>query len=213
MQRNIYRSINSFGPNATSESTNPLTYCLNDNIDQRFLHGGNSDIYGQNSRPCQAFLSDYCADKWDDFCEIASKNMSVSYPNNMGQCSTNDLANTAGDVLLRNTVAKKYLVAMGNCIQKFEPFDPTVADSPMISYWVPDCYNYTYSCSPKYSVNPENIDNDIVMNKLLSKPYIAVDILSSIFHTMTNNGTITKLKGTNLGKFFDENISYFKTNF
>jgi hypothetical protein len=210
MQRNIYRSINSFGPSTTSDSTNPLTYCLNDNIDQRFLHGGNSDMYGQNSRPCQAFLSDYCAEHWDDFCEVASKNNTTSYPNNMGSCSSNNLANTAGDVLVRNTAAKKYLVAMGNCIQKFEPFDPTVADSPMISYWVPDCYNYTYSCSPLYAVDPKTIDDDIVMNKVLSKPYIAIDILANIFNTMSMKGTISQLKGTKLGKFFDENLSYFQ---
>jgi hypothetical protein len=47
------------------------------------------------------------------------------------------------------------------------------------------------------------------MDKILHKPIIALDILINIFNTMTREGTIVQLKGTKLGKFYDEN-SYFK---
>lgn len=211
MKRNIYRSINSFGPTETSESNNPLTYCVNNTIDQRFLHGGNSDIYGQHSKPCQAYLSDYCAAQWDGFCEYAANNNSISYPNNLDPCGSDVPCKglNAGEVLIRNTASKKYLAEMGgDCIQKFEPFDPTVANSPMISYWMPGCNSYS-SCVPVYRVDPKTIDSDIVMDKILHKPIIALDILINIFNTMTREGTIVQLKGTKLGKFYAEN-SYFK---
>ena len=40
---------------------NPLTYCINDNTDKRFLVGGESDnLIGQQSEHCQLFLSEYC---------------------------------------------------------------------------------------------------------------------------------------------------------
>ena len=81
MLRNNYRNINDFGKKVNdSEVINPLTYCLNDTADRMFLHGGNSFVYGQNSRPCQSFLSEYCAQKWDDACEYASNNRELYFP-------------------------------------------------------------------------------------------------------------------------------------
>lgn len=160
------------------------------------------------------FLSEYCSEKWDGFCELASKNTNTNYPNNVQTCGgVSDVAcrgMTQGDVLIRNTAARKYLVQMANCSKKYEPFDPTVASSPMISYWKSDyCQG---SCIPVYSVNPETIDHDIVMNKILSKPVIAIDILVNIFNTMKRQGTLEKLEGTKLGKFYKDNSSFFSHN-
>jgi hypothetical protein len=212
MKRNIYRSINSFGSDVPSEVSDPLTYCINNTIDNRFLHGSQSSIYGQHSKQCQAYLSDYCSVQWDGFCEYASQNDSVSWPNNL-EPSDNGVACrglNAGEILIRNTAAKKYLKEMGSCVQKFEPFDPTVGNSPMISYWTPGtCNTYSNTCIPIYSVDPKTIDSDIVMDKILSKPIIALDILINIFNTMTREGTIEQLKTTKLGKFYSEN-SYFE---
>ena len=212
MKRNIlYRSIKSMGPSETSEVDNPLTYCISNTVDTRFLHGGNSDIYGQHSKPCQAYLSDYCANQWDGFCEYASNNNTISWTNNLNanwDVSCKGL--NAGEILIKNTASKKYLKEMGNCVQKLEPFDPTVANSPMISYWVPGTYDiYSNTCIPVYSVDPKTIDSDIVMDKILSRPIIALDILVNIFNTMTRENTIGQLNGTKLGKFYDEN-PYFR---
>lgn len=210
---NSYNSIGNFGSNAYSPSNNPLTYCINDTIDQRFLHGGNSSIYGQNSRPCQLFLSDYCSEQWDGFCELASKNTGVSYPNQVQQYGTfSDVASiglTAGEILIKNTAAKKYLVLMGNGVKKFEPFDPTVPTSPMISYWVPERCAGSGGLVPIYSVDPTKIDSDIVMDKILAKPIIAINILINIFNTMKREGTLSGLKGTKLGNFYQNN-KYFQ---
>ena len=206
-----YSSISNFGSNAKSPVNNPLTYCIMNNMDQRFLHGGHADTLGQHSKSCQLFLSEYCANKWDGFCELASKNTSIHYPNNAQSCTnTGDTAcrnMTAGESLIYNTAAVKYLIKMHNAHKKFEPFDPTVPTSPMISYWVSD------NCAagvPEYAVDPKVIDKDIVMNKILAKPIIALNILINIYNTMKRYGTLSKLKGTKLGAFYNSH-PYFKS--
>lgn len=211
---NTYKSVSSFGPNAYSPVNNPLTYCIGDNMDQRFLHGGNATIYGQHSRPCQLFLSQYCADKWDDFCELASRNVSVSYPDQFADCTNSGVVAckgaTAGEALVYNTASRKYLVNMHGAHKKWEPFDPTVATSPMISYWVSDNCSYSNCGTPEYAVNPKEIDNDPVMNKILMKPQIAMNILINIYNTMKRKGTLSGLKGTRLGQFYNSH-QYFKS--
>lgn len=213
-KNNNYAKIQNFGSSGGIASVdNPLTYSLNNTIDQRFIHGNDIGfVTGQHSKNAQAFLSDYCAQNFDGFCDLASKNQSVSWPNNIGSSNSGGgvacAGLTAGEILIQNTASKKYLVAMANCIQKFEPFDPTVADSPMISTWQPDQYT-SGSCIPSYAVDPSQIDKDIIMNKILSKPIIAIDILVNIYNTMTRDGSIAKLANTKLGRFFSEN-PYFR---
>ena len=142
---NSYRRISSFGSNMETEVNNPLTYCINNELDQRFLHGGHADTMGQHSRSCQLYLSEYCAQKWDGFCEVASNNQSRSYPDQYAGLGLGQAGGvacrglTAGEVLIANTAARKYLVKMHNARKAYEPFDPTVPTSPMISYWVADC--------------------------------------------------------------------------
>lgn len=213
MQRSNYRSLSNLAPQEeVSDVNNPLTYCLNNTMSKSFLHGGNASIYGQNSRPCQSFLSDYCSQHWDSACEIASKNSRVYMPNNLanGNISgrTYSLKGlTSGEVLIRNTAAKKYMVSLGNCVPKFEPFDPLVSNSPMIQYWISE--TGTNDCVPVYGVDPATIDGDVVMNKILEKPNIALDILINIYNTHKRAGLLEDLKGTRLGDFFFSNPMIF----
>jgi len=214
MNTNEYKNVSDFGSNAYSAVNNPLTYCLNDNMDQRFLHGGASDTLGQHSRPCQLFMSEYCADKWDEFCEVASQNANTSYPNQVQGCTNaGDIAckgMTAGEALIHNTASRKYLHKMHNARKKYEPFDATVASSPMISYWVSDNCSYANSGVPEYVVDPKKIDNDVVMYKILRKPIIAMNILINIYNTMKRYGTLSGLRGTKIGSFYSQH-PYFKS--
>ena len=210
-----YASISDFGSNAHSEVNNPLTYCLNDTLDQRFLHGSHSDTYGQHSRSCQLFLSEYCAKGWDGFCEVASQNTCRWLPNNIQSClGYGDVAckgMTAGEVLVHNTAARKYLVNMLGAHKKYEPFDPTVPTSPLISYWVPsdNCPMTLGKPVPVYAVNPKEIDRDPVMDRCLANPVIALDILINIYNTMKRQMTLSQLRGTKLGHFYTTH-PYFK---
>lgn len=207
-----YLSISKIGSNLNSQSDNPLTYCMMDNIENGFLHGSGAPV--KNGNNCQLFMSEYCSTEWDSFCEVASIDTKRNVSNTVGACMghSNSTYNRlkAGEILIKNTASRKYLVKMIGSKKIYRPFDPNVASSPLISYWVPDM-----SCSishgvPVYSVNPKTIDNDIVMNKILLKPYIAFDILINIYNSMKRFGTLDGLKDTKIGRFFVSD--YFKGN-
>jgi hypothetical protein len=204
-----YKCISSFGQGiANNQVNNPLTYCVEQTVDNQFMHGSISGkIGGPNSRPCQAFMSQYCANDWTEVCELASRNKSTMYPNNIQKCGTgSDCENlTSGDILVQNTATRKYLVEMlGNsCNVKYEPFDPTVASSPLIGYWYNGCNTQgNGGCTPVYAVDPTKIDNDIVMNKILSKPIIAWSLLVNIYNTANRKKQLDELKGTRIYNFF-----------
>ena len=197
--KNSYKSVSDFGSN-NSPANHPLTYCIGSNMNQQFLHGGNP--YGGESKQCQSFMADYCASGWDSFCEYESMNKNTTLlPAGKILNST-----TAGQLLIANTAARKYLVNMHNATEKYEPFDPTVADSPMIRYWV---NNGSFSQIPEYSVDPLVIDKDVLMDKILEDPNVAFNILTNIYNTMKRKETLKYLKGTKLGNFYDSH-PFFK---
>lgn len=207
-----YLKIADFGSNTRNSDTNdPVTYCTNTNLDNNFIHTS-GQRNGPDSKSCQMFMSDYCANTWDDNCEYIYNNVNTKIPNMLLSCNNNykeaqstmsplnGNIYTSGQILLRNTAAKKYLVPNTTCVKRFEPFDPMVADSPMISYLEP-----TYggdSCVPSYAVNPNTIDDDPVMNRILSNPLVGLDILINIYNTANRMGTLNDLKNTKLYRFF-----------
>lgn len=206
-----YKCISNFGRSAANAPVNnPLTYCLAQTLDNEFSHGAIAEtISGPYGRNCQAFMSEYCAKNgWNDVCEYASQNTSTRYPNSLQKCATGSQVAcqgiTAGEVLISNTAARKYLSAMSaNCCMKYEQFDPTVASSPFISYWAGSCNTQgDNKCIPIYEVDPKLIDNDPVMNKILNKPIIAWSILVNIYNTAVRLKKINDLKGTKIHRFF-----------
>lgn len=205
-----YRSIANLGQSTPSPSSNPLTYCLLQTTNPLFDHGGIAGtISGANSKNCQTFMAEYCAKNWNGVCEFKSQDKSVTYPNSDQSGAFNEVlfdGLTAGDVLVANTAKRKYLTAMGNCKLEYQPFDPTVASSPMISNWAGVGNRQgNRSCVPVYQVDPAKIDKDPVMNKILDKPEIAWSLLVNIYNTAVRKGTLKDLKGTRLYAFFMAN--------
>lgn len=206
-----YKCISNFGQGAArAPSNNPLTYCLSQTLDTEFTHGAISEtVSSVNGRNCQAFMSQYCANGWDDVCEYASKNNSPIYVNHLSKCgSASNLeckGLTSGEILIQNTATRKYLVEMRGeqCSVKYEPFDPTVAASPLVAFWYNGCNTQgNGGCVPVYAVNPDEIDNDPVMNKILNKPIIAWSVLINIYNTAKRKGTLNDLKGTRIYRLF-----------
>lgn len=204
-----YSKINVFGNGASnSPMNNPLTYCAVSPLDAEFNHTLGSYL-GPYSFQCQKFMSQYCSNNFDGVCEYMSKNNDTRFPSYQGNramasgCSAgNGIGSgvSAGDNLVRNTATEKYLVKMSsNCVRKYEPFDPTVASSPLISSWYPVGGG---TCVPVYAVDVKVIDNDPVMNKILEKPMLFIDILANIFNN-SRNGVVPQywdaLKSTKLG--------------
>lgn len=213
-----YAKIGQFGSSSSSLS-NPLSYCAVSQLDSSFNHTLGR-LNGPDSGKCQAFMAGYCANKWDGVCEYMSHNQTRHYPNTVQQCNSGGgscqgggLGNalSRGELLIRNTAQEKYMKAMPtNFERKYEPFDPTVADSPLIGKWVPTgnscgsglCNAGENIYAPIYDVDPKTIDSDPVMQKLLANPKIAPDILLNIYNTNKNLGTLDKLQGTKLYGMF-----------
>lgn len=211
--QNNYKTIYSFGSTPNPLSTNPITYSVGESVDQNMLHGSSSaTINGQYSKNSQIFMANYCANRWDGFCELASTDKTISYANNLDEfMGKSCMGMTQGDMLILNTARVKYLIDPGNQVLVKEPFDPNVANSPFIYYWKKDdgdmetsrrgVINYINK-EPRYAVNPETIDGDIVMDKILTKPGLYSEILNNIYSTMERTGELDQLRGTKLGDFF-----------
>ena len=211
---NSYATISEFGPGVqSSPQSNPLSYCALSGLESGFQHtlGYGTSLLGPNSSQCQRFMAQYCAQNFDGVCQYLSENTQRSLPNAVqacngpnGSCLGSGLGNAinSGQILLRNTASEKYLQQMsGNCVPDYEPFDPTVANSPMIRVWYsPD--GYSNKCIPIYDVDEKAIDGDIVMNKILTQPWIAMDILTNIYNNRVRTGKLDGLKGTKLYEFF-----------
>jgi hypothetical protein len=211
---NTYTSISDFGPSEdSSPQTNPLTYCALSGLESGFQHtlGYGTSLLGPNSTQCQRFMGQYCAQNFDGVCEYLSQSTQRSLPNAVnacngpnGSCLGSGLGNasTSGQILIRNTAGEKYLKMMsGNCQPVYEPFDPTVAGSPLLRSWQSNC-GYSNKCIPIYDVDAKSIDSDPVMNKILAQPWIAMDILTNIYNNRVKSGTMGELQGTKLYQFF-----------
>jgi hypothetical protein len=194
--------IKNFGGNISTPIDNPLSYCLQDGLNQKFLHGSSSSYITPQSNECKLFMSQYCAKNWDDYCEYAYSNKGSQFtigasPSIIGGIQSNSLGNT----LLLDTAKEKYLKSMQNCCRISVPFDPNVAMSPTITYWK---NSSGVSCIPTYEIDPYQIDSDIVMNKILSNPAPYISVLKGIYNSMKRNGTLNSdiFKTTKLGIFF-----------
>jgi len=215
-----YQNISSFGPEVKNLAVNnPLSYCLSNGMDNSFMHGGYAGkVLNRQNEPCQNYISEYCSKNWDEYCELESKNNS-RMSNNVNT-KQNNLSNinglTTGEVLIYNTAMKKYVIRRdGNCQLVKKQFDPTVASSPFYTVWISgeskcatgNCETqYTGDCVSVYGVDPSKIDSDPLMNKILDKPVIALDILKRIYIDMKKEGTLSQLKGTRIGTFFENNF-------
>jgi hypothetical protein len=115
---------------------------------------------------------------------------------------------------------KRFRVDVRGCNVKCEPFDPTVVNSPLICYTTrTQCTtgpNGTEVClgdSPEggmciniYKITEQQaktLDEDPVMNKILNKPELAMDLLEKIYMNMKRDNTLGLLKGTRLARFYE----------
>lgn len=213
---------NTQGGTQINITTDPLTYCLLDSFDSQMLNGPTGKQNGKYSKNCSQFLSNRCAIEWDSICESVSIDPNTNYPNTAQQLSnTSQLSKLSyGDNLVRDSAFKRFKSNSFNCNLQCVPFDPLVIDSPLVCYETPsanaigpsqsvlhfgDVNNGT--CVSTYEITADqaaNLNQDIIMNKLLRLPWIAPDLLDIIFNTMKNKGTLPLLKNTYLGSYYEQ---------
>lgn len=192
-----YRTIQDFGSNLQKIPEEPLTYCMLDGLNAQFMHGAQGKIFGRYNRECAEYISSRCAVNWDEVCQASSTNTNPNFPDMTGrepECCSNEL--TQGQLLIRDTAYKKYLLVSTNCNVRCEPFDPTVVDSPLICYEYPDTL----------AVNNSNVSIGGVTNCQgnldLSPSTCQLD------NNTTTGGPCQKIYGIK-----DENISNLDTDF
>jgi len=212
MSYSDYVSISDFG-NPSSSSSDPLAVCAVPSLEGGFNNKLGSNFLSKDNKQCQSFMAGFCGQNWDGVCEYLSKDEApglnlVKYgvqnnQSNLG--SNNQNTYTKGQILIRNAASERFLVKMSsNCVRYYEPFDPTTANSPLISTWIPDPTKpfSGQTCVAIYDVDEKTIDRDVVMNKLLDQPFIGIDILVNIFVNRLKSKTLYRLKGTRIYDFF-----------
>lgn len=192
MSRYNYRQISCFGSNNSSVN-DPLTYCMTDTMDKDFIHSPVGNLYGPSSKNCQLYMAQRCAQKWDGFCENYYQNQkSKQYPNTVQNCNAFNQVECGnvnlGETLLLNTAVNKYCRFPGAKVQEF-PFDPTVANSPMIKQV--DNTNVVPVCD---NIDPNKINNDPVMHRLLANQHYHQGLLKNIYNNSQRAGI--NLQGT-----------------
>lgn len=216
----MYTTISDFG-NINNVMNDPATYCVLDGIESQFLHGG-SVGFAKGNLNCSEYMSSRCAQNWDELCDAFSETNTVKYPR--PQCCPRGL--TDGEAFVREAAFKKYTLSTKNCFSICEPFDPTVADSPMICYfsdtapttgpssaelWLLDgkpvsrCPVMDYPpCEKIYGFTDEQmraLDFDLLMLKILSNPNIALDLLKLLASWVVNTKNIQKVQNTKFWAF------------
>lgn len=180
---------------------NQMMLCLEPKMNRQFLFGTNSDIYGQDSKPCQQYMAQYCSKNWDEICENASQKREGYFPDDLNFGGINTLSR--GEILIRNSAKEKYLKKMYNCSYTTKLFNPHDPNSVQIGEWV-DTYGGN-TCIPQYFLSDaqiKEIDVDPVMNHILQNPRIAMDILINIYNNMKKSGNLYQLRGKKLGIFY-----------
>jgi hypothetical protein len=222
----MYRQISDFAPDINNQVTSdPLLYCVLDTMDSQFLHGAPGRTFGKYNEHCSEYLSTRCSMNWDGVCEAMSKDRETRFPNTGGPLPSYGFFGNYksgpclpyGEQIIRDTAFKKYKVKLSDCNVYCEPFDPTVANSPLVCYEArtscstgPTNYEVCEGssegglCQSVYKFTPEqiqNLDSDPVMNKILDKPEIASDLIEQIYLTMKDDGSLNSLKGTRFYRY------------
>jgi hypothetical protein len=192
----MYRTFSEIAPHI-NESTDPLFYCLPDNVNKSFHIGSMAQNYKMTSPSCQALASSVCALDWSGSCEILSHDPTVLQPSTLPIYANfpGNQSMTYGDILVWNTAFKKYGDFSGCKTQSYY-FDPTVANSPLITEPV------SRNVFVPLTVDPKKIDSDPVMNKMLMKPLMYYAILMNIKNTCKYKRI--NLTQTKLGKILQQ---------
>jgi thiol-disulfide isomerase/thioredoxin len=221
----MYTTISNLGKSVDyhTDQANPLTYCLYPNFNSQWIHGSTTTnkLMTPNCEPCQSYMSQRCANKWDEACDIYTQhNQDTSWPNmgaidQFSQKKANNFLQftpNSGENLIRNSVEKRFfLYPAASTI--YAPFDPNMASSPMYTKIS------TESSVPRWTLNPTTMgtlhDNDHYTNLMLNNPQACFDLLAR-FHklSMEQPQTFLQLSGSNsnnkMKSFLSANNSTFQ---
>lgn len=203
---NNYTRIGEFGEDLQVNLNKGLSLCLMDNgPDTRSSWGPTvGNRLGPASDGCQAFMAEYCANGWDEYCDIyyTKNNLDDTkyFPNNFAPRSE-FCSPSLGDTLLQNAAQLRYFNLPCNRTYQ-EPLDYTDASSPMITKFI-DRRDMTQASLNPRTVNSRSIDSDPLMRRMLANPNVVEQELKAIY-TLSRNprlrGSDTDIRKTKTGK-------------
>jgi len=200
-----YAKYANVGSDVSAED--PLTFCLVSTSDSKFMHGGGPTfVQGPMSENCQMFMSNRCADTWDEYCEYFYRNQRPSSgdiysiqtpsPSQINSQYTQGVpSQSLGNQLLLNTSLERFCnLNSSESYSACQPFNPLDPKSPLVcGFQLPA--NTPLQCR----VDTKVIDQDPVMERCLANPSAALLPLVNICNTAKRDGV--DLSGTKIGEF------------
>jgi hypothetical protein len=198
-------------------ASNPLTYCVFPTVNAQFIHGSTSAnlLYSPESPACQAFMTDYCSNKYDAFCETYRvMNVDTYWPNNAGvDVAAQSYANqfqqynpTVGENMIRNVVHRSFILFPNKKYTRRQ-FDPNVANSPFISYTCPSVIESSIVINLS---SPEMVNNNPHIKLMLENTRACFDVLARIYLAVARKEPNVNIKGTALEDFLQKNAYTFE---
>lgn len=206
-----YAKYENLNPNFKSH-LNPYLLCLMSDVDKNFEIGDQGRNFGPDHKNCQLLIGEYIAtaNKWDMICETAA---SLCTPSISGllfnpvnyTLTYEETRMTQGEVFLYVAGLLKY-GKFYNCRKECILFDPLNPSSKIIT----DVIALDASSRILYdNIDTKNLDNDMLLNKLLEKPSVFYRILLGIYSTYKESKRLDELKNTKLYNFFENNKRFF----
>lgn len=157
----------------------PWFYCV---VQDSFQ---NTELYGPHSENCRLYMSQRCAENWDDICEKASCQTKTAVPDNTSviplyqpSMIQQDAKFNEGQLLIYKTGMEKFCkvrtdVSKGLCVDMKREFNPLAGGTPIIHWsYGPGC---AIDCSST-DISP----TDPLIDKLLKTEKLNEPILSEM---------------------------------
>lgn len=195
-------------------SIDPVAASVYKDVDSDFDIGEMAIRYGPRSKESMLYMAERCAKNWDGACEFLSRNRDANAVCNQARISSPLFrrinppnSETIGDILVENTAVRRFC-DLSSCAVTSSPYDPTNPNSVWVKQY--GCCGTT-TCLP-VCFPPDDPDNDIVLNKVLDKPDLHLDLLVNMYKNVNNQKLRGKYVNTRLGRIFSIFDTYMQVH-
>lgn len=200
-----YVQLSKFGTKLNPILTvDPVSSSIYKDPDSSFDIGDSAYLFGPATTSSQLYMAEKCSKNWDGACEFLSRN-SDSTKCNSGRISSPLFPTvyapgklTIGDFLVENAGVRRFC-DLSSCAMNQEPYDYNNPDSVWVTSY--GCCGEN-QCIP-VCMPPDNPDNDLLLNKVLDKPDLHIDLLINMYRNVIANGTKGKYDNTRIGYIFN----------
>jgi hypothetical protein len=200
-----YVSISKFGANLNPLLTiDPVASSIYKDPDSSFDIGDAANQFGPATTSSQLYMAERCSKNWDGACEFLSRN------NDNTKCNSGRISSplfptiyapgrqTIGDFLVENAGVRRFC-NLDSCSVREEPYDYTNPNSVTVKSY--GCCGMD-ACLP-VCLPPDNPDQDLLLNKILDKPDLHIDLLINMYKNVNAQNSRLKYKNTRIDHIFN----------